>query len=445
MHQLPSPSSLETTLPRGRRRKRSCSMEGQPRKRTQRKMNAIDNLPPQAITDFLSRVILKPKTRSQTSSPSRSVSPTRDLLNALRVSSPSVDCQSSDSPMAPIAMELRKTLSKDFGEAIIPAALKDTLRAADPQGFDDIPSAAFDYEYTGTPEDLDTLWSEIQQIHLEASECQMYNQDENAWAQGVARRVLSWCPCKSQFLQLKSIQSQSLERTYLPVSAVEVPVSKKADYALVYSPRDPAVRSVYHRTDRAGISLSQMTDTHTKRLVMAIGGEVKPAGGNSQEALAQLAIWFAAGFAKLRELQVSARARQLGRKPLSEGQKDDRGGSEATPENSSSKGDQHATMQLESPSEQQSDVEQPLPEPLPAMIGFTAVGHEWATYIACEHFTEDDGKVIQVTGPFRRLMASTGSFYEISKLLSLVERMRAYAQDTHWPELKERVLLPLIE
>lgn len=174
---------------------------------------------------------------------------------------------------------------------------KDRLLIADPQGFDDIPTAAFDDRYTGTREEVDALWQVVQHIYLEASECQIYNQDENAWAQDVARRVLSWCPTKSnhQLLQLKSLQTQSINCNYLPISAAHIPVSKKADYALVYSRRDPAVRSICDHFDRAGLTLSQMTDTHTKRLMMAVGTEIKPAGGNSQEALAQLAIWSAAG------------------------------------------------------------------------------------------------------------------------------------------------------
>ncbi|KAL8766094.1 MAG: hypothetical protein Q9194_006372 [Teloschistes cf. exilis] len=52
-------------------------------------------------------------------------------------------------------------------------------------------------------------------------------------------------------------------------------------------------------------------------------------------------------------------------------------------------------MQREPPSEQQSETEQPLPQPLLSMIVFTAVGHEWAMYIACERFAEDNQKVIQ--------------------------------------------------
>ncbi|KAI4193567.1 MAG: hypothetical protein LQ350_008252 [Teloschistes chrysophthalmus] len=324
-------------------------------------------------------------------------------------------------------MEVRKSLSKNFGDGVIPAALKDRLLAADPQGFDDIPTAAFDDRYTGTREELDALW----QV------------DENAWAQDVARRVLSWCPTKSnhQLLQLKSLQTQSINRNYLPISAVHIPVSKKADYTLVYSRRDPAIRNICDQFDRAGLTLSQMTDTHTKRLMMAVGTETKPAGGNSQEALAQLAIWSAAGFTKLRDLQESALARRVGEDLLSTTDGDIGEEEEMTkvPTSGEAEVDQHKNTQRKPSPQRHSETAQVSLQPLPPIVGLTAVGHEWATYIACEHFMEDDERVVQVTGPFPRLTAGTRSFYDIFKLLSLVERIRAFIQDVHWPALKKRV------
>ncbi|KAI4090622.1 MAG: hypothetical protein L6R37_007859 [Teloschistes peruensis] len=307
---------------------------------------------------------------------------------------------------------------------------KDRLLIADPQGFDDIPTAAFDDRYTGTREEVDALWQVVQHIYLEASECQIYNQDENAWAQDVARRVLSWCPTKSnhQLLQLKSLQTQSINCNYLPISAAHIPVSKKADYALVYSRRDPAVRSICDHFDRAGLTLSQMTDTHTKRLMMAVGTEIKPAGGNSQEALAQLAIW------------------RVGEEPLSATDGDIGEEEEVTkvPASGEAEVDQHKDVQREPSPQHHSETAQVSLQPLPPIIGLTAVGHEWATYTACEHFTEDNERVVQVTGPFPRLTASTRSFYDIFKLLSLVKRIRAFVQDVHWPALKKRILLPLV-
>ncbi|KAL8627070.1 hypothetical protein Q9189_007238, partial [Teloschistes chrysophthalmus] len=374
--QLPSPSASGSTPSRGRKRKRTCSIDGQRKKRTQQEMDTAVNNPPRSIAEFSARSILSPRSPSQASSPSNSASPTRDLLNTLRVSRPSVDCQPSDSPMNPIAMEVRKSLSKNFGDGVIPAALKDRLLAADPQGFDDIPTAAFDDRYTGTREELDALWQVVQHIHLEASECQI-------------------------------LQTQSINRNYLPISAVHIPVSKKADYTLVYSRRDPAIRNICDQFDRAGLTLSQMTDTHTKRLMMAVGTETKPAGGNSQEALAQLAIWSAAGFTKLRDLQESALARRVGEDLLSTTDGDIGEEEEMTkvPTSGEAEVDQHKNTQRKPSPQRHSETAQVSLQPLPPIVGLTAVGHEWATYIACEHFMEDDERVVQVTGPFPRLTA----------------------------------------
>lgn len=58
----------------------------------------------------------------------------------------------------------------------------------------------------------------------------------------------------------------------------------------------PEIAGVYQPLLLAGYTLSQMTDTYTKDLVMASGAEVKPAHGNSVEALAELATWFGSSF-----------------------------------------------------------------------------------------------------------------------------------------------------
>ncbi len=134
-----------------------------------------------------------------------------------------------------------------------------------------------------------------------------------------------------------------------------------------------------------------MTDTHTKRLAMASGAEIKPANGNSVEALAQLATWFAAGFTKIRELNIDAR----------------------------------------------SGVEM---DELVPMIGWTAVGHDWRTYMACD--LEMDGKrVVSMVGPLVGLPASTDSFYDIFKRLALI---KVYAREVHWPWLRKNILEPLL-
>lgn len=89
--------------------------------------------------------------------------------------------------------------------------------------------------------------------------------------------------------------------------------------------------------------------------MMACGVGIKPAGRNIPKALVQLAIRFAAGFAKL--------LRQVEAESLPK----DRG-----------------TTQKDSGQLQQN-----------------------------EHFAEDNQKIIQVTSPFPRLMATARSFYDI--------------------------------
>lgn len=171
-------------------------------------------------------------------------------------------------------------------------------------------------------------------------------------------------------------------------------INKKADYALIFSPRHPEIAEIYRPLLRKGYNLSQMTDTHTKRLVMASVAEIKPANGNCVEALAQLATWFASGFTKIRELNLEAG-------------------------------------------------EGVVINDLPPMIGWTVVGHDWRTYMACD--LENDGeRVVSMVGPLVGLSASTNSIWDIFKLLALMEGVKEYARGAYWPWLKKNVLEPLL-
>lgn len=79
-----------------------------------------------SLASASSRSIRSPKGPSSVefSNHTRSTSPTKDLLNVLRMATPSVDCQGSGAEMPAKAMKLRNLLSKDFGEGIIPSSLK---------------------------------------------------------------------------------------------------------------------------------------------------------------------------------------------------------------------------------------------------------------------------------------------------------------------------------
>ena len=63
------------------------------------------------------------------------------------------------------------------------------IRAADPDGFENIPEIMFnDSETTLTPE-LQNLWKQASSVCLEAERCQSHYKDENAWID-VVRSVL---------------------------------------------------------------------------------------------------------------------------------------------------------------------------------------------------------------------------------------------------------------
>ena len=80
------------------------------------------------------------------------------------------------------------------------------------------------------------------------------------------------------------------------------------------------------------------------------------------------------------------------------------------------------------------------------MVGWTAVGHEWRTYIACDIATEYiESRKIEVFGSFSKLNVNTASVYEIFKLLSLMQRVKAYAKTTCWSWLEKDILRPLVD
>jgi len=68
--------------------------------------------------------------------------------------------------------------------------------------------------------------------------------------------------------------SQANDPIYLPTSN-HLTVTKKADFALAYSMREPEIRRISKALDTAGRFLTPMTGTLTKRLAMACGVEVK--------------------------------------------------------------------------------------------------------------------------------------------------------------------------
>lgn len=282
----------------------------------------------------------------------------------------------------------------------------------------------------------------------------------------VTTRVLSWGCHQSgvDTLEIKSIQSQVIRPSCLPQPKHSNPVVKKADFAIVHSPRDTKIAETYCKVDDAGFDLSHMMGTRTKRMAMAAGIEVKQGGGNAQEALAQLAIWLASGYIHLRGLQIAGRAKQLVKDSIAvdsdvanSGNPDPMGVAPTLSSNSSKRlsssrptvTDPSASQELTNGLDPRAistpkDLKLLSPPDCFPMVGWTAVGHDWQTYIGCNTTGDDGEHQINIFGPFPRISASTRTLYEIFKLLALMERVKQWAKERHWKWLRENVLMPLI-
>ena len=413
-------------------------------KRTRQEMESTNSL--DSTFSMTSRSILLPRSTSRASIPTGSSSPSRDVLDALRTASPSVQCVGQDAQMNQKAMEVRRHLSQNFGDPIIPFKLKvckyrslehrarltdspsqEKLRTVDPISVEEISESAFNYNDKSSDADLERLWATVQRIHLEAHDCAKNYQDENAWCEEVVQRVLSWGESTSgdDFLKLKSLQTQRIDNECLPMSIENTEIDTKIDYALAYSPRDPATKALYSKLDRRGFSSrSQMTYIHTKHLAFAAGVAVKRAYGNDQEALAQFSIWAAAGFVRLHELQILKESIQqrISQQELSL----------AHPSQDSSS--QNFSNDVGS-KESSSDF-------LP-VIGWTIVGHDWHFHMAYE-FTIENQRSIRVMGRLKKLTADTESYLGIFRLLDLVTRVKDWSRDVHWPWLSKEILEPLL-
>ncbi|KAI9771741.1 MAG: hypothetical protein M1839_002756 [Geoglossum umbratile] len=381
---------------------------------------------PSGILSLQPRLVMSSRSsHSKSTSPKRSPSPAGKLLNALRTSRPAIDCRALDDrrPVPPSVRSLRKALAKDIGVGIIPTNLKTQLQEVDPEGFDDIPNFAFGSDASKTEGDLKQLWDAVFRIRKAARSCKDYGKDENAWCLGVVQKVLEEVigASESSLLELDSVQSQLIDPTFLP-AVDHIPVNKKADYALAFTPDNLGIGSLYNKLSLGGhnYTLSHMSDTYTSRIAIFCGIEVKSTAGSETEALAQLAIWSAGALENLRKLGC------FGLKKRGE------------------RYDRYSCDQL-------------LPIP-----GWTIVGNEWRLYIAyksdsdesdAERTEEDENDPtgidqsnmrVSVVGPISALNASTNSYHEIFKLLDLVKRVDAWARDVYWPWLEEQILRPLV-
>jgi hypothetical protein len=79
----------------------------------------------------------------------------------------------------------------------------------DPEGTADIPQSAFDESTTKAADELVILQQDVEEIYMEAGECEDYGQDENAWCIGVVQPLMQRGLKSSSILQLKSVYVRS--------------------------------------------------------------------------------------------------------------------------------------------------------------------------------------------------------------------------------------------
>lgn len=162
--------------------------------------------------------------------------------------------------------------------------------------------------------------------------------------------------------------------------------TKKTNWALSFSPQHPNVEPEYEvlDTDQKAPKLSQMNNELTASLILYSATEVKIPRGNETEARAQLFIWFQAGVSRLRQLL----------KKVGKG----------------------------------------IPDPRPTLplVGWTVIGDRWEFYIAFGDGNNEEDPVI-ILGPMRPLLCQMLTYFDVFKLLRLIERVKYWARTTYWP------------
>lgn len=172
---------------------------------------------------------------------------------------------------------------------------------------------------------------------------------------------------------------------------------------------------------------------------MSVGIEVKPDGGYSPEAVAQLGVWMAAGFTHLRELRIEVerlKAREgLLQRPSANDIPQSLIGAPSAPKIRTDAG---------------SGTWNP-----PPMIGLTIVGHEWSLYIGVDiqrsstddQDVDDDGdeaRKVVLYGPILELRGGMRTLSDLFRLLDLMKRIKPERSEEHWPKFLNDVFQPLL-
>ncbi|KAH8430643.1 uncharacterized protein LDX57_008306 [Aspergillus melleus] len=324
----------------------------------------------------------------------RTVDWVRDLLHDLRVSRPAILCDVPSTIALPErVMPVYEIISQSLEEGVIPAQLKDQILTSFPLVAQSIPDSAYDISGTHSDRELARLWESVIEILDEARDCSSRQQDGSQWCSSVIHPLLRFAS-KGSMLKVENVQTQTINPDLLPLMPHHHRIRKTADYAFSFHHSVSQTSELYRilSLTEVGDKLSQSTDPDTKRLILFSGLVANDENGEKDEALAQLALWLAAGMQHLRSLQQRIQPCSF------------------------------------------SD--------LPPMIGWTVIGHDWHTYIAFGD-TSHNGDRIHVLGPWRAAAADTRDVYGLFKLLKLLKRTMEYATTIHWSWLRENILQPL--
>ncbi|KAK3216149.1 hypothetical protein GRF29_8g2368657 [Pseudopithomyces chartarum] len=380
-----TPSSLRSSplIPaQSGKRKRSRSMPEPrpqcPQKRQRRLRSDNDIFPDQSasdigITELSERTRLSRPSQYAGSSPKRTTSPVRDLLKDLRVLKPSIFCEIPSSVILPeSAAALQQSLMDRLEEGLIPASLKSNVLAKYPSIAASIPIVAYDLSDTRSANELGIMWDSVEEILSESRDCGRYQQDKNAWCMKVVYSTLRLALKGNHSLKVESVQTQAINPEVLPITPKNYRVQKKADYAFSFHHNAPQISDLYDQLYLEGLGdrISHTTDANTNRLALFSGIDVKQENGGKNEALAQLAIWLAAGLESVRRLG------ELGQE------------------------------------------QQYLVEELHPVVRWTVISHDWYTYIAYR-VNQGGRDTFNVVGPWRVAAADTRDVKKYERIVSV--------------------------
>ena len=198
-----------------------------------------------------------------------------------------------------------------------------------------------------------------------------------------------------------SRKTQNINVDYLPLYKQEA-IVKRTDYGLYFNHEVPEIALARRfAKQELGMPLSHMAQEFSKTVPFYCGVEVKKQGGDANEAMLQLLVWFSAGFQHRRALLAAAR--------------------------------QYQSLKAAS-------IAGCVPPP-PPLLGFIINGHQWSSYTA--HEDDIDGKMmVCVEGEHDGCSFKTNTGDGVFQLLRLIERVKTFGKEIYWLWLRQAIFEP---